>query len=98
MIVFCIDAADAKVKAEIRFGVNATKEDFLQNSTKWRYDIEKTVNIDYEVYQNYILPLLTSFVYEFVYVYLSTLFIKKKTANGIPQRCSGIFNSPRVVN
>lgn len=83
------------MKVEIRFGVNASREDFLQNSTKWRGDIEKTVNIDYEVYQIYKLPLITSSVNEDVY--LSTIFILK-TDNGIPQRFSRIFNSPRVVN
>lgn len=80
---------------EIRFGVNASREDFLQNSTKWRGDIEKTVNIDYEVYQIYKLPLITSSVNE---TYICQQFSFYETANGIPQRCSRIFNSPRVVN
>lgn len=38
-----INATDVKVKAEIKFGVNVTREDFLQNSTNWRCEIEKTL-------------------------------------------------------
>lgn len=46
-IKFHIDATDVKVKAEVKFDINASREDFLKHSEEWRIHIEETVNINY---------------------------------------------------